>query len=101
MMNVNPIKIEGYTFIAITVELPNTNLLVVANDIGYIMCGALDVDLLNDKLKNRPIVAGRAIGVRSIDDLLEAPLEKVTTHSHKYNWKPGMKGKEALLKIAM
>ncbi|MGW6431161.1 hypothetical protein ACWFOZ_18120, partial [Bacillus subtilis] len=31
---------------AVTVKLPKTNFMAVANDHGYIMCGALDVALL-------------------------------------------------------
>ena len=45
---------------------------------GYIMCGALDVSLLNDKLKDRNIIAGKAVGVKTIQQLLDAPLESVT-----------------------
>ena len=48
--------------------------MAVTNEVGYIMCGALDVGLLNAKLKERKIVAGRAVGVRTIEQLLEAPL---------------------------
>ena len=43
---------------------------LVPNEVGYIMCGALDVGLLNAKLKERKIVAGRAVGVRTIEQLL-------------------------------
>ncbi|MFD1020488.1 YunC family protein [Thalassobacillus hwangdonensis] len=100
MFNVNPIKIEDKVFTAISVQLPKTNLLVVSNEIGYIMCGALDVDLLNEKLADRNIIAGRAVGVKTIEQLLEAPLEKVTLASEKKGWYPGLTGKEALLKIA-
>jgi uncharacterized protein YunC (DUF1805 family) len=81
MMNVKPIKIADRTFIAVDVKLPKTNLLAVMSEKGYIMCGALDVQLLNDKLKDRKIIAGRAVGVRTIDDLLNAPLESVTIRS--------------------
>ncbi|HLS09010.1 YunC family protein [Lentibacillus sp.] len=100
MMTVNPLEVEGIHFTAVTVELPKTNLLVISNDVGYIMCGALDVDLLNEALADRKVIAGRARGVRTIDQLLHAPLEKVTDASKAYGWKPGMTGKDALLKIA-
>ncbi len=50
MVNVEPIIIDNYTFIAVSVKLPKTNLLAVMSDKGYIMCGALDVGLLNEKL---------------------------------------------------
>ena len=44
MVNVEPIIIDNYTFIAVSVK-PKTNLLAVMSDKGYIMCGALDVGL--------------------------------------------------------
>ena len=80
--------------------MPKTNLLIVSNEVGYIMCAALDVDILNEKLKDRNVVAGRAVGVRTIEELLDAPLEKITDASAVYGWKVGMRGKDALLKIA-
>lgn len=101
MITINPIDIEGIIFTAIRVELPKTNLLIISNEIGYIMCAALDVDLLNVKLQDRQIIAGRGVGVRTIDDLLHAPLESVTNAAvEQYGWRVGMTGKEALLKIA-
>lgn len=100
MMTVNPLEVEGLFFTAITVELPKTNLLVITNELGYIMCGALDVDLLNNKLKDRHVIAGRAVGVKTIDELLHAPLEKVTDTSQAYGWESGIIGREALLKIS-
>lgn len=100
MLTVNPLEVEGMIFTAIRVELPKTNLLVITNEIGYIMCGALDVDVLNEALKDRNVIAGRAMGVKTIDDLLYAPLEKITTTSETYGWEIGMRGIDALLKIA-
>lgn len=99
MMNVSPITIQGHTFLAISVELPKTNLLVVTSDIGYIMCGALDVALLNEKLKDRGIIAGRAVGVKTIDQLLDAPLESITYEAEDRGITPGMIGRDALLKM--
>lgn len=100
MITVNPLEIDGMFFTAITVELPKTNLLMISSDIGYIMCGALDVDLLNEKLADRNVIAGRAVGVKTIDDLLHAPLQKVTDASRSYGWEVGMIGKEALGRIS-
>ncbi|MCA1055531.1 DUF1805 domain-containing protein [Rossellomorea aquimaris] len=99
MMNLSPISIEGHTFLAISVELPKTNLLVVTSDKGYIMCGALDVALLNEKLSDRGIIAGRAVGVKTIDQLLDAPLESVTFEAVNRGISPGMIGRDALLKM--
>lgn len=101
MITVNPINLDGIVFTAVRVELPKTNLLMISNEIGYIMCAALDVTVFNEKLASREVIAARAMGVRTIDDLLHAPLEKVTdAAANKYGWQKGMTGKEALLQIA-
>ncbi|MGN8645296.1 YunC family protein [Gracilibacillus sp. HCP3S3_G5_1] len=100
MMEMKPIFIKNHPFTAISVKLPYTNLLVIANDVGYVMCGALDVELLNDRLTDRPIVAGRAVGVKTIEELQKAKLDKVTNYSKNYGWEEGMMIEEALLKIA-
>lgn len=100
MITVNPLEVDGMIFTAVRVELPKTNLLIISNDIGYIMCAALDVDIFNEQLADRHVVAGRAMGVRTIDDLLHAPLEKITDASKSYGWEKGMLGKDALMKIA-
>ncbi|MEW9109374.1 YunC family protein [Cytobacillus gottheilii] len=99
MMNLSPIEIDGHTFLSVSVELPKTNLLVVTNDKGYIMCGALDVALLNEKLKDRKVIAGRAVGVKTIEQLIEAPLESVTFEAETLGIKKGMTGRDALLKM--
>ncbi|SER98485.1 YunC family protein [Psychrobacillus sp. OK032] len=99
MINMEPINIDGHTFLSISVELPKTNLLVVSNDKGYIMCGALDVALLNEKLKDRKVIAGRAVGVKTIGQLLDAPLESITFEAEELGITTGMIGREALLKM--
>ncbi|WP_121611150.1 YunC family protein [Mesobacillus foraminis] len=99
MIEMLPLELNGHTFLSITVKLPKTNLLVVTSDKGYIMCGALDVALLNEKLKDRKVIAGRAVGVRTIDDLLHAPLESVTHEAENLGITAGMSGKDALLKM--
>jgi uncharacterized protein YunC (DUF1805 family) len=97
MMSMTPIEIGGRTFLGISVQIPKTNLLVVTSDKGYIMCGALDVGLLNEKLKDRKIIAGRAVGVKTLDQLLDAPLESVTFEAENLGIHVGMKGRDALL----
>jgi len=99
LIDLSPININGHTFLAVSVLLPKTTLLAVSSDKGYIMCGALDVGLLNDKLKDRRIIAGRAVGVRTIEELLNAPLESVTFEAEQLGIHKGMIGKDALLKM--
>ncbi|WP_066052118.1 YunC family protein [Robertmurraya korlensis] len=99
MIELSPIDVGGHTFLAVTVKLPKTTLLSVSNNKGYIMCGALDVKLLNAKLADRKIIAARAVGVKTIDQLLNAPLESVTYEAEKLGINKGIIGKDALLKM--
>lgn len=99
LIDLKPIDIDGHTFLSISVQLPKTNLLVVTSVKGYIMCGALDVGLLNEKLKDRKIIAGRAVGVKTIEQLLNAPLESVTYEAEELGIHKGTIGREALLKM--
>ncbi|MGN7410858.1 YunC family protein [Sporosarcina sp. SAFN-010] len=99
MVTVTSVQIEGHSFTAVSVLLPKTTLLTVSNENGYIMCGALDVGLLNKLLSDRRIVAGRATGVKTIDELLAAPLESVTLEAEEWGITAGMTGEQALLKM--
>ncbi|MFK7695994.1 YunC family protein [Paenibacillus sp. HJGM_3] len=99
MINAKPIQIGDRTVMGITVELPKTTLVIVTTDKGYIMCGALDVALLNERLRARNIIAGRATGVRTLEDLLEAPLESVTHTAEEMGIVPGMKGSDAIVRM--
>lgn len=99
LIELSPVEINGHTFLAVTVLLPKTTLLTVSNDKGYIMCGALDVGLLNERLKDRKIIAARAVGVKTIEQLLNAPMESVTTEAENLGITKGMLGKDALLKM--
>jgi uncharacterized protein YunC (DUF1805 family) len=99
MVTLTPILIKGHPFTAVTVRLPKTTLLTVSNDKGYIMCGALDVGLLNNVLADRKIIAGRAVGVKTIEQLLNAPLESITLEAEALGIQVGMTGEAALLKM--
>lgn len=63
------------------------------------MCGALDVSLLNHVLADRKIIAGRAVGVKTIEQLLAAPLESVTLEAERLGITAGMIGADALVKM--
>ena len=99
MMRMVPMSVAGRTVVGIEVKLPKTTLLAIATDRGYIMCGALDVQLLNERLRDRGIIAGRAVGVRTLEELMAAPLESVTLEAENIGVRPGMSGAEALEKM--
>lgn len=100
MIRLVPMPYEGGVALGVEVLLPKTTLLAITTDIGYIMCGALDVALLNERLSDRGIVAGRAVGVRTLEQLMEAPLESVTIAARERGILPGMRGADALKRMA-
>jgi uncharacterized protein YunC (DUF1805 family) len=99
MIRLEPVSLNGFTALAVEVKLPKTTLLAVTTEKGYIMCGALDIGLLNERLKDRRIIAARATGVRTIEELLDAPLESVTYEAEQLGIVPGMKGRDAVSKM--
>ncbi|WP_026694599.1 YunC family protein [Peribacillus kribbensis] len=99
MVTMKAIVIGGQTFIGTAVELPKTSLLAISGQNGYVMCGALDIGLLNEKLRERGIIAGRAVGVKTLDELLEGTIESATYEAEKRGVVPGMSVRDALLLI--
>ncbi|MFC5700610.1 YunC family protein [Cohnella faecalis] len=96
MIRMEPIQIGPWTAIGVEVLLPKTTLIAITAGDGYIMCGALDVGLLNDRLRTRGIVAGRAVGVKTLEQLLHAPLESVTVAAESLGIVIGTQGSDAL-----
>ncbi|MCY0887609.1 MAG: DUF1805 domain-containing protein [Alicyclobacillaceae bacterium] len=97
MISVYPISVDDHAFIAVEVALPKTNLLAITTSKGYVMCGALDVELLRTRLKSREILAARAVGVKTIEELLEANVESCTQAAEDAGIQPGTPIREALL----
>lgn len=59
-----------------------------------VRCGA--IERKTEKPRN---YCRKAVGVRTIEQLLDAPLESVTIAAEEIGITVGMKGKEALLKM--
>lgn len=91
-----PLPVGDRMALGIEVELPRTRLVVAVGDEGYLMCGALDVALLDERLGHRSIVAARAVGVRTLDELLAAPVESATAAAMARGVQVGQRGEDAL-----
>lgn len=97
MVRVAPLELDGYTFVSVQVELPQTHLVMVQCEEGYVMCGALDIQLLREKLSHRNIVAARAVGVKNLSELLDGTVESCTQAAEQLGISPGMPIRDALL----
>ncbi|QVK21167.1 DUF1805 domain-containing protein [Mycoplasmatota bacterium] len=94
-------KLRGFDFYRIEVYLPKTTLLIVGNEKGYFMCGALDVPVFNKPhLIERKVVTGRALGVKTIEELLNAELFDITEAARELGIYEKMLVKDALLLIS-
>ncbi|MDQ0189001.1 DUF1805 domain-containing protein [Alicyclobacillus cycloheptanicus] len=99
MVHVQPIWIDHELFLGTEVQLPKTTLLVIQSDTGYVMCGALDVQLLREKLASRNILAARATGVRNLQELLDGTVESCTQAAEALGIEAGTPIREALLRM--
>ncbi|MBI4241362.1 MAG: DUF1805 domain-containing protein [Candidatus Rokubacteria bacterium] len=99
MVTVRPVKVDGETAIGITTELPKTRVLALATEKGYVMCGIINIPELDRIHPERRIVAARVVGVREVEDLLEAEVVEATQEAKRLGIKEGMSGKDALRKM--
>lgn len=101
MFRVDRIYVNNKTFFTYTIKLPKTTLLVIANDVGYFSCRAIDVDVFDSlpHLKARKVICGCAKGVKTIEELLNAPLYNVTAAAKELGINEGMLVVDALSKL--
>lgn len=100
LVRTEAVRLHGGLATGIALELPNTRLLAIYTQRGYIMCGLLNVPELDRLHPERKIVAARCIGVREIEDLLDAKIVEATREAQRLGIEEGMSGKEALERMA-
>ena len=101
----NKLWFEGLELETLEVELKGTTLLLIEGYGAFFMCGALDVDIYKD----REVVCGReigrascrerAVGVKTIVELFNAPIQASTQFAKTKGIVPGMKVYEAFKKV--
>lgn len=93
--------INGSVFKKIKVELAKTTLLIISSDKGFIMCGALNVDIYNtEAMKPRNVLCANVVGVKTFDDMMSAKLNKVSNAFEELGAYSGMRVKDALYLLA-
>lgn len=89
--------VNGKKFNTLEVELPKTTLLLVEGSKGFIMCGALDVDIYDSpKLLPREVICCKAIGVKTMDDLIGGTIYQASNKAIEIGIYQGMKVIDAL-----
>jgi len=90
---VEQLDLEGRKVLGIKIELPGSPpLLVLVAEEGFVMCGYLNVQAA-EKLG---VATAMVSGVRTFEDVLEAPVRACTSKARELGVREGMKGREAL-----
>jgi len=97
LIHVEKIKIDDKTVLGLKVELPySPPLLLMVGEKGFIMCGYLNMEVA-ERLQ---VAAAMVSGVKSFQDVLEAEIKAATSKAREMGISLGMKGREALRKLA-
>jgi len=97
LIYIEKIKIDDKTILGLKVELPDSPpLLLMVGEKGFIMCGYLNVEVA-EKLQ---MAAAMISGVKNFQDVLEAEIKAATSKAKEIGISLGMKGREALKKLA-
>ena len=97
LIYIEKVKIDDKTVLGLKVELPDSPpLLLMVGEKGFIMCGYLNVEVA-ERLQ---VAAAMVSGVKSFQDVLEAEIKAATSKARELGINLGMKGREALRKLA-
>ncbi len=88
---------NGLELNSVEIELEGTTLIMLEGYGAFFMCGALDVDIYGD----REVLCGKAVKVKTLDDLFNATVFDSTKYAKSLGIVPGLKVYEAFEKIRL
>jgi len=94
-MHVEHIELEKGTAEGFRIDLPKAPLLLIRAGSGFVMCGYLNIQSAN-KLG---VLAARVTGVKTFDELMNAPVVEISNEAKALGITEGMLGREALEKM--
>ena len=87
------VEVGGRKALGVRVELPGSPpLLLIVAERGFVMCGFLNVEAA----ERLGVAAAMVSGVRTFEDVLEAPVRACTSRARELGVREGMRGREAL-----
>ena len=89
------IDLDGKKAKGLEVPLPKAPLVVAYGTDGFVMCGYLNVEAA-DQLG---VAAAMVRGVSTVEDLLKAPVQKVSAAAQTKGVQVGVSGQEALSRL--
>ena len=92
MIEIDTININGREYETLKVDMDPAPLILVRGKKGFLMCGYLNMEAA-DKLG---AVAVSTSGVKTVDDILNKPVTKISMKARELGVKEGMTGRQAL-----
>lgn len=89
------LTLDGTTYESVHVPTEKTNILLVKAAGGFVGCGYFDVAVANRVGDAVAIVTG----VKTIDDLLAAPVVRMSDKARELGVAEGMSGRDALMRL--
>ena len=87
------VEVGGRKALGVRVDLPGSPpLLLIVAERGFVMCGFLNVEAA----ERLGVAAAMVSGVRTFEDVLEAPVRACTSRARELGVEEGMKGRKAL-----
>lgn len=90
---IKDINIDNFIFKGYQIPTQNTSVLMIHGHNGFLACGYINLEIAN----KRNDVCALVTGVKSLEDMLEAKVFKLSNAALQAGIKEGMTGKEALL----
>ena len=87
IIKLNNVEIDTYL-----IDMGQANLIIAKAPKGFLMCGYLDISVAQ-KLHDAACVVS---GVKTIEELLEKPVVKLTSQAERLGIDLGMSGRQAL-----
>lgn len=102
MIRIENITINNFNAIGIEINYPKTKLIsITIPNVGYIMCGVLNTEILDELHSERKIIAANILGVKEFKDLLNGKINGFTKEASNIGITKGMTGKDALERMIL
>jgi uncharacterized protein YunC (DUF1805 family) len=97
-ISITSLKVDGKNCLGLRVDLPECQapLLLIIAEKGFVMCGFLNVEAAERSGASAAIVSG----VKTLEDVLNAPIKATTTKAGSLGVQERMKAEDALKRMS-
>jgi uncharacterized protein YunC (DUF1805 family) len=96
-ISITGLKVDGNNCLGLRVDLPESPapMLLIIAEKGFVMCGFLNVEAA----ERAGVSAAMVSGVKTFEDVLNAPVKAITSKAKSLGIQEGMSGADALKRM--